>query len=1104
MDEFFQGMCMMKKNACLVFAVTAFLQVPAATAQNVAQLANKNLKIVAEQQGARVVFKLQTPAGIDVLVAGPPRETNTAWKHTLRPELFSRLSGKDEPFFFTSVEQAKGSRTLRFSGGNKNVSLMRETSLAPDYPAAYVIDKWRIGPAAKVEALLSSFNFSPRGKSYSDMRPLDFIWTPNLRPQLNDVIADHVFRSPAIMLQKDSIFVALIPDLQYLVKHRAMPMAMDFLLPPLRQPDSTSVKKDSLQQTVSAVIDRTSSAPVLTFGFWPWKTREPGYYQPDSTRAPKLQETEISYAYYLWLEPRAAPYMRPGFEKSKNLNSYAFRRLVDFFWEKFSPRYRENSIGPLPATLDALAQRAWKQYADNNWFETALNGRPIGGVKNGPLAAAGEFPTAGNNGVWFTGRAQALRSAYGMYLFGKRNQDILLMQRAEKVLNLALSAPNENGIFPSIFYLSSLAPNSQLKTAVINLSNQKFSPQWTGETSDDEANIVDAAWTGYWLLKWANLLSPRRPQLATDKRPEKILAFCRQYADFLLQHQQLNGAIPRRFHRADNLMRPMALNENAETAGAALFLAEFYNRVKEPRYLAAAAKAMDYITREILPGNKWLDFETLITDSSQSAETFDAMTGQFSQGTSSMHQAAKAYLALHQITANEAYLNLGRHVLDYLLLYQQVWSPPYFSRNLFGGFGAQNNAAAWSDARQAYIAETLMDYFEATNKRAYFERAIAAMRATFALFHRDSPMCYENWAPNGDDSPGTIAGLDWGTGSAATTFELLRERTGDAYVFLGEKPGTGGANAVWIENLRAKNDSIRFNLVSSLGWGRSVWVKFFEVKPGRYRVKINDGAVIPFTDVLLKRSIYMPAKRVSAATHLPPEHFYNRSPKPWQIDLKVAGARPDFTAQLYLRPEPAGKSGRAAFQTVPFQANSDNRAWTATLPESYKRDGTRFQYYITWNRSGKTQRLPAATEAEEFYSGATQPFMLADCGDDDEAYLGEEKDSWISSLPDADDHSRVVEGEQWFSYAFPIQPQTKRVKLAFFASGACRVAIGETILLTEDPIERNSMREHTFTLDNPQLWTTGKLILRFSDANPKDSEAVNVGWIKVEENAGEN
>jgi hypothetical protein len=193
---------------------------------------------------------------------------------------------------------------------------------------------------------------------------------------------------------------------------------------------------------------------------------------------------------------------------------------------------------------------------------------------------------------------------------------------------------------------------------------------------------------------------------------------------------------------------------------------------------------------------------------------------------------------------------------------------------------------------------------------------------------------------------------------------------------------------------------------------------------------------------------------------------------------------------------------------MPLQANPDRSAWVANLPASYKKEGTRFQYYITWNRNGKTQRLPAATVAEEFYLGEAQAFMLADCGDDSEYYLGEEKDSWVSGFDGgskalAGNRDRVADGEQWFSYAFPIQPTTQRVKITLSANGECRVAAGDSLLLDEGDAGRGEVTEHVFELTNPARWAKGKLILRCSDADPKDGWGPNVGWIKVEEIAGE-
>jgi hypothetical protein len=171
------------------------------------------------------------------------------------------------------------------------------------------------------------------------------------------------------------------------------------------------------------------------------------------------------------------------------------------------------------------------------------------------------------------------------------------------------------------------------------------------------------------------------------------------------------------------------------------------------------------------------------------------------------------------------------------------------------------------------------------------------------------------------------------------------------------------------------------------------------------------------------------------------------------------------------------------------------------LPESYKKDGGRFQYYITYKRGSKTLRLPAATESDEFYHGEVQPFMFADCGDDGETYLENENDSRVSGF--AGNRCRAADGEEWFSYVFPIRATTARVKISFAAAGECRVTAGDSLLLDEGDAGRGEMTEHSFDQTDRGLWTNGKLVLRFSDANPQDGRGASVLWIKVEELAPE-
>ena len=118
----------------------------------------------------------------------------------------------------------------------------------------------------------------------------------------------------------------------------------------------------------------------------------------------------------------------------------------------------------------------------------------------------------------------------------------------------------------------------------------------------------------------------------------------------------------------------------------------------------------DILRAEVIPQRKWFDFETFFSCSRKAPGFHDPFTLQFAQNTLVMDQAAAACARLARVTGEKNYRDLGTAVLDYLLLYQQVWSPAWLSRALFGGFGVQNTDGEWSDARQGYFAMTLSDY----------------------------------------------------------------------------------------------------------------------------------------------------------------------------------------------------------------------------------------------------------------------------------------------------------------------------------------------------------------------------------------------------------
>ena len=152
----------------------------------------------------------------------------------------------------------------------------------------------------------------------------------------------------------------------------------------------------------------------------------------------------------------------------------------------------------------------------------------------------------------------------------------LLERRAEGVLNLALLAPREGGLAPTIFYLDSAG------------GHWVADQGWGGIDGGRNLPMFHNAWTATWMLSWAELL-PRRKQ--------EILEYTGGIARFLLAHQEPSGVIPSWYDPATGDPSPVLRDENAETAGAALFLSRYASATGESAPRQGAEKAMHYITR---------------------------------------------------------------------------------------------------------------------------------------------------------------------------------------------------------------------------------------------------------------------------------------------------------------------------------------------------------------------------------------------------------------------------------------------------------------------------------------------------------------------------
>lgn len=667
-------------------------------------------------------------------------------------------------------------RGLLFTGECGAGKYQQRIVLSSEDDMLDVSTRLTLNPGTTVQSVEDRYDFMPARRSTATPQagPLDFVWSQNIKSEADDLIPTYGFKSPAVMFQQGEVFAALMPQLS---NRRIEPLALDL--------DVTSDKH-----------------PWMSYGQIPAQPHGHSYFRRAVDGHPKVLADTIEYSYSILA--------------SRQPVKLGYRRVVRRLWSKYghpsliaSPDMQQNVIRTELSSFDSWRKDAWLDYASRVYLGFDCGGRRCGTLESN-RNVSGDWGHAEPD-AWFNAWFQTLRTAYGWYLYGRHTHNANIMAKAESVLTLALSAPQKDGVFPTIY-----------------LVNQK---QWIADDGwagyKDDYHSFCMSWTAYWMLRWAEDLTPQR-------RTE-VLRFVKPYADFLLRHQQSSGVIPSWYDTSTLQPRAEFRDFNAETAVSALFLAELGAATNHDAYITAAERAMNFITNEVVPRQRWFDFETFLSCARKDYSFYDRWTAQYPQNNLAEIQAPEAWLALYHATHKREYLDRGTKALDYLLLTQQVWNNPSFSPKLLGGFTTQNTDAEWSDARQGYAAIVLFDYFRESGNSEYLERAIAAARSTFAV----AP--WENWAHTGHiDEPGALTGFHWGTGSAMTSVEIMSPMLGDAYIDI--KTGHGaGFDECSLRDLRISSTDITFD-IESPAKQRTFTVRFGGVNPSqRYRIFWNGG-----------------------------------------------------------------------------------------------------------------------------------------------------------------------------------------------------------------------------------------------------------------------
>ena len=650
--------------------------------------------------------------------------------------------------------------------------------------------------------------------------PDGFRFIPHLHPKPGMVAPDQVFRSPCLILEGDSVTLAVVPDLAALA----------------------ALNGAGLRTAL------TLEGDALTYGIVDHRVKGHVYFIERGFPGFKLEKgREVVLAYYVFAASGG------GAELHRRINS--------FLWDQYG-RPRAVQPGPQELSLEEYTKLAadWAFNNEENWTDLEIDGKQCGGAysynmnsKLPPLRrdkltntafillphlysailkfgaahvtshpalyrllrkSLGSSPGASPSVIELQSWFNNVRSAYGASWLAGEQGDDELRRRSSLVREFALASPRPDGFFPAVLYLVG--------------DKQVWRKGTRGFTILNRYHLADSCTTGYHLLEWHRDLDPEPAALEA----------CRRQAEAVMDLQMPGGAFPAWFgFKRGRVTVDPCLAESAESASAVMFLALLANVTGQEEYLRSARAGGDFLLSEVVAPNLWYDYETFFSCSPKPVGWVDPRSGCHPENTMCVYWTAAAFLQLYRACGEERYLEAGRRALDRLLAYHQVWDPPFLSIDVFGGFASQNTDAEWNDARQGLIAPLLVDYYHATGEPELFERGIATLRACFATMYlgrepfvplRPSVRgsIEENYAHFGYDvpTPGYLM-LDWGAGSSLYAAARILSRHGQVYVDLPAGRAFGIDGCV-VKGFQRDGDTLRLSISSHLPGHRNLKVVF--------------------------------------------------------------------------------------------------------------------------------------------------------------------------------------------------------------------------------------------------------------------------------------
>lgn len=600
-----------------------------------------------------------------------------------------------------------------------------------------------------------------------------FNWAPHLTPQNNSIIAQHVFRAPTMLVSGARKLLAVIPDLDLLKINTDVPWYMDM----------------------------NAEQNYLELGMSKSKVEEHVLYVRDKGAVFAAGKVELGF--YIMVSDQDEDIQNP------------WRRPLEFMWNRWGqPLYNageplhQPNLEPYVTQTYNWAFHNWKPAV---WQEFELGGKGVGApvfivnVTQSPsykgIVDQREFCSIWNQ-AWFN----SLRSAQGLYRYARRTNNYTLKKLALQTKELALSFPQERGLFKSVIA-------TEMEEIEIEGKKYRQSKGWetkyfgnsnrnpfTWDSRQSPYHIADMSFTAFWMMVWFEEL----------EKDDRLITYTRKYADTLLTLQDKEGFFPAWLSLDSN--RPMGfLDQSPETSLSVTFLLKMFKHTRDRKYLESAKKALNAVIKKIIPVGQWEDFETYWSCSRVGSKDWVSKKVQrnnmFKQNNFCIYWTAEALLEMYKLTGDKSYLKTGQRTLDELLMYQATWQPPYIAIRTLGGFGVMNADGEWNDSRQSLFAGLIIEYGKTLKMNEYVQRGLSALRASFTMMYtplnpqtmkqwqarwpffgtKDYGFMMENYGHGGETNNsglgiGDFTIYDWGNGAAAEAYNRLYDKYG-AYIF---------------------------------------------------------------------------------------------------------------------------------------------------------------------------------------------------------------------------------------------------------------------------------------------------------------------------------